>query len=150
MRQNFNTVDSHSSALNNQEMAMLSAEIDNLALSSGTTLKFQQVRAFYTAVKQYYRKAFPIIEEKDVEVIEKYRQEAEQLQEKIFEDPQYRTKKACMRFYNYVEQIHLNVRIALQKQDFYFRTAKKQKKGLDEISFIGIQNEQDNTKSSNV
>lgn len=130
------SIDSHNSYLTNQEMSVLSAQIDMLALLACRTLKFTHIRDFFNASEQYYFKLNALISGQSSVKLESIRSSYYELISKIETDERYRNKKSLDLLLKMTKDFYHSTRHALQSEGkYYFRVSEKRDKGLTSIRY---------------
>lgn len=128
-------IDSHNSMLTNREMAILSSQIDMLALQALQSLRYDSICAYFNAAEHYYLKLSALIDAKDTKKLEELRELHTRARMKIEADPRYQNRKVLSILLSITKDFYHGVRTALQKGKYYFRTSRVRQKGLDEVQY---------------
>lgn len=128
-------IDSHNSMLTNKEMAILSAQIDVIALTALQSMRFDSICAYFNSAEHYYLKLCSLIEDGDKKQIDELRRLFNVLRDKIENDTRYQNRKSLRLLLNITKDFYYEVRTALQKGKYYFRVSNVRTKGLDSIQY---------------
>jgi hypothetical protein len=63
-------VDSHNSLLTNREMAILSARIDEAAITAAQTMRYSDILGYFNIAEHYYIKGLPLVSERIMQEID--------------------------------------------------------------------------------
>lgn len=126
------TMDSHSSYINNRRLQILFMQADSLGQIASNGLKFQDIQSYWYIVERIYAMNFrSIMEDKKKEcddVVNKYYM----LVNRIEDDPNIRTKKTLRNLLLIVKKLDMLVMDFIQTRfQYFFRFSTRQVKGLE-------------------
>lgn len=134
MKKGTQTIESHSSYLNNKRITVLLFGIDQLALQASSSMHIKSIQAYYNAVEQLYLNVASILS--DVEDIEDTRNKYRLLLQAVESDERFRTAKVLRLMLQLTRQFNFKMTTGLQDREFFFRMGSRQAKGLKNIKFF--------------
>jgi len=129
------TIDSHSSQINNKRLQMLFFNIDQLAPLANNSLHFNLIHAYFNSVKQLYMNVKSILGESERKNADKQVTEYYDLITEIEENPKLRTKSSLRKLITITEEFNFIIMNSLHAFDYFFRVGSRQQKGLTNINF---------------
>ena len=114
---------------------MLLFNIDQLAPIASNTLHFNNINAYFNAVKQLYMNVKSILDKNDVEYADQAVKGYFDLVEEIDEKPKKRTKKSLRKLLRFTEEFNFTIMNGLHRFDYFFRVGSRQNKGLTNVNF---------------
>ena len=136
-RQN-QTMDSHSSFVNNKRLQMLFMQADSLGQAASNSLHYSAIQAYWNIIERIYTMNFRsiLITEDDQakhtgdKLVNEYYKKIEEIEE----DPTKRTIKTLREILFVVKKLEMLVMMQIQLRfQYFFRFSSRQMKGLENV-----------------